>query len=677
MKTRRKIILSLIGILVMVGIACRAASDIPGLLDSAKGEATLAPPPTPLPAIPVFPGSANPDEPTTVTGKIPFTSPFFMNITSEPFVMLEDQAGFVQRDRKFSFPTSSQVIGAVAFLDDQTLSYQLALPAVPQGTYVDVDNNQSLDPGVQVFAVAYWDNTWGDAFIEERDGTGWSNIYTSTITDPENEDEIQGGVLIVWSPDDLQAFPTGFGADGLIFTSDDPTAPIPAGYNIVNLDEQPFRIYKEARPEITLLEGTIQVNDFSELSYVDAFESLFAKASREYPFTQEKGLDWQAIYEQSLPAIEAANNRSEFYNAMRLFSYEIPDGHVGLQIDADVFFEENGGSFGMILAELSDGRVIVEQVLPETPAAREGIQAGAEIMRWNGEPVTQALANVVPFIGPYSTEHALRAAQLVFLTRGPVGMRVELDFRNPEAASDQEASLTAEVEYDSLFIALDWLETPLLPLEAEILQPSGLGYIRISTFSDDYHLMAQLWERYINDFIDQEVPGIIIDLRNNGGGNSALANDFAGFFFEEKFTLYQSLYYNENSGTFEVEPQPVEVKPAPLHYSGPIAVLVSTDCVSACEGFAFALTHEDRSIIVGHTPSAGAYGEVGQGQYDLPEGFSMQFPTGRSETPDGQLVIEGVGIVPDILVPVTEDSVLGAQDDVLDAAIQALLDKLD
>ncbi len=106
-------------------------------------------------------------------------------------------------------------------------------------------------------------------------------------------------------------------------------------------------------------------------------------------------------------------------------------------------------------------------------------------------------------------------------------------------------------------------------------------------------------------------------------------------------------------------------------------MLVSTDCVSACEGFAFALTHEDRSIIVGHTPSAGAYGEVGQGQYDLPEGFSMQFPTGRSETPDGQLVIEGVGIVPDILVPVTEDSVLGAQDDVLDAAIQALLDKLD
>ena len=50
----------------------------------------------------------------------------------------------------------------------------------------------------------------------------------------------------------------------------------------------------------------------------------------------------------------------------------------------------------------------------------------------------------------------------------------------------------------------------------------------------------------------------------------------------------------------------------------------------------------------------------------------MQFPTGKSETPDGKVVIEGVGVTPDITVPVTSDSVLGNSDTVLDAAVQAL-----
>jgi len=37
-----------------------------------------------------------------------------------------------------------------------------------------------------------------------------------------NKDEVIGGKLIVWSPDDQQQFPTSYGADGLLFTKDDP-----------------------------------------------------------------------------------------------------------------------------------------------------------------------------------------------------------------------------------------------------------------------------------------------------------------------------------------------------------------------------------------------------------------------------------------------------------------------
>jgi hypothetical protein len=67
---------------------------------------------------------------------------------------------------------------------------------------------------VQGFAIAYWSNTWGGLFLEERDGHGWSNAHASTVTDPERDDEIIGGLLVVWSLDDQQSFPTGFGEDG-------------------------------------------------------------------------------------------------------------------------------------------------------------------------------------------------------------------------------------------------------------------------------------------------------------------------------------------------------------------------------------------------------------------------------------------------------------------------------
>jgi carboxyl-terminal processing protease len=216
-----------------------------------------------------------------------------------------------------------------------------------------------------------------------------------------------------------------------------------------------------------------------------------------------------------------------------------------------------------------------------------------------------------------------------------------------------------------------------LPLEAEILDESGLGYIRINTFSDDYNLMARLWERFIETLIEEEVPGLIIDMRINGGGNGGLANDFVGYFFSQEVTVSQHAYYNERLEEFEYTDFPTIIKPGPMHYDGPIAVLVSPFCVSACEGFSYALSLNERSIMIGQSPTAGAYGEVGRGQYELPEEISVQFPTGRSETPDGDLLIEGVGVALDITVPITEESALGLTDPVLEEAINTLLEMLE
>jgi C-terminal processing protease CtpA/Prc len=684
----RTTILTLISILVISSFACQVLS--PASAPTALPPSPTSPPtatslptltPTPLPPAPVEPGPENPDEPVFISGIIPYSSPFFLDTLSEAFVMLEDQAGFFNRDEEFEFTLAGQAIGPVELQDDETLTFYLALPAVPQGTLLDLDNDGEEDTGVQVFAVAYWSNTWGGPFLERRDGTGWSSAYASTITDPDQDYEIIGGQLVVWAPDDEQEFPTSFGEDGLLFTEDDPTAPIPPGYNLVDLDQEPFLVFKEAQPYLELYEGALEVNDYSDLSYSEAFDSLFDKVSQEYPFTADKGIDWDTLYDEYAPRMANARDDEDFYLALKDFTLSIPDGHVGISFNelvSNIFFEEHGGSFGLVLTELSDGRVIVTQVLPDTPGEKAEIKPGAEILEWDGQPITEAISQVVSFFGPYSTSHHERLEQLVFLTRVPPGTEIDLLVQGPEESRPQEIALEAEVEYDSLFQAIpSFTEDELtLPVEGQVLDESGLGYIRITTFSDDYNLTAQLWDRYINELLDYEVPGLILDLRVNGGGSSGLARDFAGYFFDEELIVSKRSYFNHLTGEFEYQDYPARIVPGPVYYDVPIAVLVSPYCVSACEGFSYSLTLRDNTIIVGHYPTAGAYGEVGRGQYDLPGDFSLQFPTGRSETPDGDLLIEGVGVLLDITVPVTQESALGEIDAVLEAAIQALLDQI-
>ena len=675
MLTRTRWIL-LILLLTITILACNTVSGVPDT--PVPPSPTITPTSTLLPPIPVQPGEDNPKEPVFINGDIPYTSPFFLNTLSEPFVLLEDQAGFINRDEEFLFPIGGQAVGPVTVLDDGTVTYSLALPSVPQGTQLDLDNNRSKDKGVQVFAIAYWSNTWGGPFLEERDGTGWSTAYASTTVDPDNDNEISGGMIIIWAPDDEQGFPVGFGEDGLLFTEDDPIENIPAGYNFVDLDQTPFKIFKVPRLSFNLNEGDIAVNDYSDLSYTTAFNSMFEKASREYPFTQEKRIKWEQLYELVIPYVEEAEDTEEYYRALRAFVNEIPDAHVGLSFNADVFFEERGGGLGIVLTELSDHRVIVSRLLPDTPAADADIELGAEILSIDDTPIAEKIIDVIPDFGPYSTEHHKRLEQVVFLTRFPPDEKVTISYRNPGETTAREETLTTEVEYSSLFESIPtfMIDEVALPIEGEILDDSGLGYIRINTFSEDYSLMAKTWDHYMESFIANDVPGLIIDVRTNSGGSGSIALDFAGYFFEEEISLYQGKYYNDKSGEFESTQLPAILKPGTTYFDRPVAVIVSPYCISACEGFTYAMGQNSETIIIGHFPTAGAFGEVGRGQYELPEDISAQFPTGRPETMEGELLIEGTGVIPDVIIPVTFETAMG-EDTLLIKAIEILLEQIE
>ena len=650
--------------------------------------ATSTPAPTRVKSTPsanttTVPVTAPATGPYQITGHFTYSNDIITVYYVEQAVALVDMYGFVIRDEDWEIPVEAQTLGYLK-LDTEAMEgdYWLQLPTRPGANYVDVDNDGGSDAGVQVFAVSYWPNLLDSPFsVGDDKSHGWPSYLASVKADTENNDEIIGGQLVVWAPDDKQMFPTGFGDDGLLFTADDPVGPIPQGYSIVDLDQQPFAVSQEAAPEIALYEpGDIAVKDYSDLSYTEAFDKLFEKASTEWAFNGVPGkeVDWQALYDEIAPRVaEAEQNRDAlaFYEALRIFTMRIPDGHVGLDggdLFQQSFFDHAGGSYGMAIRELDDGRAIVVFVTSGGPADNAGIEVGAEITEFNGEPIAGAIGKVEPYYGgPFSLESTRRYFQAIFLLRNPEGTKASITFTNPGSQS-KTATLTSETELDSFFYALGQTDEPDptdLPVEANVLD-SGVGYVKITSNYDDLGLIIRLFERALKDMTNNDVSKLIIDLRHNGGGAPL---GLAGFLYDQEITLGQLEYYSEETGRFEPEGTPEKVTPYEAQYHfDKIAILVGRDCASACEIEAYGFSQVPDTIVVGYYPSAGVEAEVARGQFKLPEDMSLQISTGRFVNPDDSIFLEGTGVPPTIRVPITSENLLSEEDVELQAAEDAL-----
>lgn len=615
--------------------------------------------------------------PVVINGSVTYTNPFFTSGTAAPLIILEDQAGFVDRNESFLFPPESQALGQITSdFYTSPFTYSLALPVEPQGSLRDVDQDGQTDTGVMVFAVAYWENIWGDPFLEKRDqqGGGWSTAYASTIvsSNPESLREIEGGKYLIYAPDDSQAFPSGFGADGKLFTADDPMVSIPQGYSVVNLDVEPFTFDRSRIQEVELYEpeGAALV-DFSSQSYTEAFDSMIEKFRTEYAFNEFKNLDWESVVRKYRPRFEEAerNGDSEAYlEALSDVIWSVPDGHVnvspfGLFVDRVRTAVEGG--IGFALRETDDRESYVVFVTENASAARAGIQVGAQIISINGRPVADWISRVYPLSETYSTTHNRRLGQARWATRFPLNTPpVTVEYINPGAGA-QVATLNVEQEFDSFFYSpAEPLTGWELPVEFTILD-SGVAYVKVFSFFDNQLLSIQLWERMLRQVNEQGAAGLIIDMRENGGGSSFLSDQMAAYFFSEELVVGKRGAYNKDLGEFFFDPRSESIMYPPsadLQYAGPVVVLISPDCASACERFAYNMTVNDRADIIGHYPTAGLGGGIED--FLMPDGVTVRMTVVRSTDSEGNIHIEGTGVPPTIRIPVTRD-VLFATDDIL------------
>jgi C-terminal processing protease CtpA/Prc len=636
-----------------------------------------------------LPSVSSNEGPAIVNGEVTYTNAFFTAGVAQPLVLLEDQSGFINRDRDYVIPVESQVLGQITSdFYTSPFTYSLALPDEPNAPLHDVDHDGVRETGVMVFAVAYWTNTWGDPYLERRDqgGGGWSGAYASmrVTDDPDMYLEVVGGKYLVYAPDDQQQFPSGFGDDEKLFTEDDPIMDLPTGWSVIDMDRSPFRIDRSQEPTIDLIEPeSAALDDFSRLSYSEAFDAMLEKFRTEYAFTELKQIDWEAKGAEFRPRFEEAERDNDPYLyvlALRDFLWSIPDTHVGItdfSMLADDYFNETDGGLGFAMRETDDGTIVANFILPEGPADRAGMEWGAEILSLDGQPTADVVSQNIPWESPFSNPEIERLQQLRYALRFPLEKgQVQVTFQNPGEAQ-QSVSLDVLEERDSFNVSSFYAgESPAaLPVEYDLL-PSGYGYIKINSFLDNEVLTIQIWERALQFFNENQIPGVIIDMRVNGGGRGWLADQMAAYFFDEEIVVGNTATYKKETGEFYMDPEneAVMIPPRPeLQYDGPIAVLVGPACISACEFFSYAMTIDDRAMIVGQYPTSGAGGSVEQ--FLMPEGIYTQMTVGRAVGADGEIHIEGTGVVPTVDVPVTVQTLereANGEDVMLEAAEDAL-----
>jgi C-terminal processing protease CtpA/Prc len=173
--------------------------------------------------------------------------------------------------------------------------------------------------------------------------------------------------------------------------------------------------------------------------------------------------------------------------------------------------------------------------------------------------------------------------------------------------------------------------------------PGNIGYLEFYNFMDE-ELGADTVAAAMN-FING-TDALIIDMRQNGGGNPAMVALVCSYLFGPEPVHLNDLYWREGNRTDEFWTRK-EVS-GKRYLNKDVYVLTSKRTFSGAEEFTYNLKNLKRATIVGETTGGGAHPG---GMFRLDEHFGAFVPTGRAISPITKTNWEGTGVTPDVNVP--------------------------
>jgi carboxyl-terminal processing protease len=264
---------------------------------------------------------------------------------------------------------------------------------------------------------------------------------------------------------------------------------------------------------------------------------------------------------------------------------------------------------------------------PDTPAEKAGLEPGDQIIAVDGEDMT-------------GVDPELVRREVI----GPAGTKVKLTIQR----EDTEEPFDVEVTRAKI---------TLPNVESEMLE-GDIGYVLLYTFGDR---TARDLRNALRELMAQQPKGLILDLRNNGGGYLHVAIDVASEFVEEGVVVYEQ-YGDGTRETFEAEGNGLATEI-------PLVVLINAGSASASEIVAGAIQDYDRAELVGET-------SFGKGSVQIVSDLmddqgAVRITIARWLTPE-ERTIHGVGLEPDVKVDLTDEDVKADRDPQLDKAVEIL-----
>ena len=306
-------------------------------------------------------------------------------------------------------------------------------------------------------------------------------------------------------------------------------------------------------------------------------------------------------------------------------------------LDKRYFDEQLSGSFDGIGAQLTndEGTIKIASVLPGGPAQKSSqVEVGDAIVR-----VAQAAETPVELAG-FAVEDAVK------LIRGKKGTEVRLTLRKKDGTLKTIALIRDKIVQDETYVRSAVINEGT----------SKIGYIFLpefyANFNDptDPHRSSVDVASEVAKLKAEGVDGIVLDLRNNGGGSLYDVIQIAGLFIDQGPVVQ----VKGREGNPEVMPD----KEKGVLYNGPLAVMVNEFSASASEILAAAIQDYGRGVIIGSTSTYGK-GTV-QRSYGLDP--ASNFMNTNSELGSLKLTMQKFyrisggstqkkGVVPDVIVP--------------------------
>jgi carboxyl-terminal processing protease len=271
----------------------------------------------------------------------------------------------------------------------------------------------------------------------------------------------------------------------------------------------------------------------------------------------------------------------------------------------------------------------ITKPMSDSPAEKAGLQAGDQVIAVDGQDVTSL------------PPEAVRQKVL-----GPSGTKVTLTI--------QREGETTPLNFDITRAVI------VVPSVSSKMLDNGIAYVQISTFGDS---TANDLHTQLADLMAQKPKGLILDLRDNGGGYLDTAVSVASEF------IPNGVVVTEVSGDGTKQSYDVNKGGLATDNSLPMIVLVNAYSASASEIVAGALQDTGRAKLLGVT----TYGK-GSVQNWVPlsnNQGAVRITIAKWLTPDGR-TIDKKGLTPDIVVNMTADDVKAGKDPQLDAAVKQL-----